>query len=122
MKYNEQMTGKPWAMVTYHNSYQFNMLTPIIRGILICFISVLLVCLVIRRFDHAYKNFISIFTAVVTFGVLCFIYVWYTQHNWFHTPWEVLWGELIDNIVSWALCGVWLGWWYSRSRAPKITI
>jgi hypothetical protein len=122
MQYNEQMNGKPWAVITYHSSFQFNMVTPIIRGFLICFVSALLACWIIRRFDPAYKTFISIFSAVLSFGVICFVYVWYTQRNWFHTPWDVLWGELIDNLVSWALCGVWLGWWYSRGNKPKLTM
>ena len=116
-KFNENMQGKPWAVITYHNSFNNDMGTAMLRGFLISFVSVLLVCLVIRRFDPAYKNFISISTSVLTFGVVCFIYVWYSQHNWFETPWDVLWGELIDLFVSWALCGVWLGWLYSiRNR------
>jgi uncharacterized membrane protein len=114
MKYSEGMTGKPWAVISYHSTFKNNMGLAMIRGFLISFVSVLLVCLVIRRFDQAYKNFLSIFTSVLTFGVICFIYVWYSQHNWFQTSWDVLWGELIDLFASWGLCGLWLAWWYTR--------
>lgn len=114
-KQTEALEGKPWAIITYHGAYELNMVKPVIRGFIISFICVLLVCLVIRRFDTAYKNFLSIFTSVLTFGVICFLFVWYNQHNWFQTSWEVLWGELIDNLAGWGLCGVWLGWWYKRN-------
>src|SRR4051794_82212 len=121
MKYQEQMNGKPWAIVTYHSTMNTDMVLPIVRGFLISFISVLLACLVLRRFDPAYKNFLSVFTSVLTFGAICFIYVWYNQHNWFQTGWDVLWGEMIDDLVSWGLCGLWLGWLYSRKN-PKLTM
>jgi hypothetical protein len=121
MKYNEEMNGKPWAVISYHAAHDNNMATPMIRGFLISFVCVLLVCLVIRRFDPAYRNFISVFTSVLTFGVVSFLFIWYNQHNWFQTPWHFLWGEMIDNLVSWAICGVWLGWWYSR-RNRRVTM
>ena len=122
MKYNESMQGKPYAIVTYIPSYNYSMSMPMIRGFLTCFICVLLVCLVLRRFDPMYRNYISVFTSVLTFGVVSFLYIWYNQHNWFQTPWDFLWGELIDNLVSWGLCGVWLGWWYSRNNRRAVNV
>lgn len=92
-KLMEQMEGKPWAVISYHRAYDFDMVTPILRGFVISFVCVLLACLVIRRFDPAYKNFLSVFTSVLTFGVICFLYTWYNQHNWFQTSWDVLWGN-----------------------------
>ena len=123
MKYNEGMSGKPWAIVIYHPAHDNDMVKPMIRGFLTSFICVLLVCLVIRRFDPMYRNFISVSTSVLTFGVVSFLFIWYNQHNWFQTPWDFLWGEMIDNLVSWALCGIWLGWWYSRkNKKIKVTM
>ena len=121
MKYNEEMMGKPLAIITYQASYHHSMVTAMVRGFLISFVCVLLVCLVLRRFDLAYRNFLSVFTSVLTFGVVCFLYVWYNQHNWFQTPWDVLWGEMIDCLVSWGLCGLWLGWLYSRKVRKAYT-
>jgi len=116
MRSNEQMKGRSWAVISYHKAYEFDMVKPMLRGFVISFICVWLACLMIRRFDPAYKNFLSVFTAVLTFGAICFLFVWYNQHNWFQTTWDVLWGELIDNLVAWGLCGIWLGWWYSRKE------
>lgn len=109
-----KMNGNPWAIITYHNSYEYNMAMPIVRGFLIALVCVLLVCLVIQKF--AKKSFLSIFGSVLTFGLVSFLFVWYNQHNWFNTPWSILKGELIDNLVGWSLCGLWLGWWYSRKK------
>jgi hypothetical protein len=111
-KMGEQLNGKPWAIVTYHSAYRFDMIMPMVRGFLISLICVLLVCLVIQKF--ARKNMSSIFGSVLTFGLVCFLFVWYNQHNWFQTSWEVLRGELIDSVAGWGICGLWLGWWYSK--------
>ena len=111
-KMGKQMEGKPWAVVTYHTAYRFDMVMPLVRGFFISLVCVILVCWVIQRLGK--KTFGSIFTTVLTFGMVCFLFVWYNQHNWFQTSWDILNGELIDNIAGWGLCGIWLGWWYGR--------
>lgn len=111
-KLGKQMEGKPWAVVTLHQAYKFDMVLPIVRGFLISLVCIILVCLVINRIGR--RTFGAVFTTVFTFGLICFIYVWYNQHNWFQTSWEVLNAELIDTVAGWGLSGIWLGWWYSR--------
>lgn len=111
-KMSKQMEGKPWAVVTLHQAYKYDMVMPIVRGFLIALICMILVCQVIQRFGK--KTFRSIFTTVLAFGLITFLYVWYNQHNWFSTPWNVLNGELLDTVAGWGLSGIWLGWWYSR--------
>lgn len=108
----KKMEGRPWAIVTYHNYYDGDMFKPIIRGFLICLVCVLLVCLVINQF--AKPNFINVFLTAVGFGLVSFLSVSYIGHNWFNTPWHYLTGELIDSIVGWGLCGIWLGLWNNR--------
>lgn len=112
MKYGEAHQGMPWAVITYHKQYKVDMVMPLVRGFLIALISAMFVCLIIQKFSR--KNMSSIFGSVLSVGLICFIFVWYNQHNWFQTSWEVLKGELIDNLAGWGLCGIWLGWWYSK--------
>ncbi|MEO5996337.1 MAG: hypothetical protein ABIN89_06405 [Chitinophagaceae bacterium] len=114
MKEKEAMMSRPWALINFHPAYESNMGKTMAIGFINCFICVLLACLVIRKFDTRYKKFFSLFTSVLTFGVICFLFVWYNQHNWFQTTWNVLWGELVDNFVGWGLAGVWLAWWYGK--------
>lgn len=108
----KKMEGKPWAVLTYHNSYKIDMGMQMARGFLICLVCVWLCCLVIGR--QAEKSFIAVFSTALTFGIVSFLFVWYIGHNWGGTPWGVLHPELIDDLVSWGLTGVWLGWWYGR--------
>lgn len=106
--------GKPWAMVTWHKSYQYDMPMSIIKGFMISLICSVLLCFIIARF--AVKNFWSILWTALAMGFACFLFVWYNGHVWIQTPWAVLNPELIDDLVSWGLAGVWLGWWYSRGE------
>jgi len=109
MKKNE---GKPWAIVSYHKAHKLDMVTPIIVAFLVCLICVWICCRVIGRMAN--KSFFEVFLTTLSFGVVCFLFVWYMGHNWMHTGWDVLKGELIDDLVGWGLTGIWLGWWYSR--------
>lgn len=111
-KAGKEMEGKPWAVVTYHQAYTYDMVLPIARGFLIALICVILVCQVIKGLGK--KSLGAIFVSVLTFGVVAFLFVWYNGHNWFKTPWDVLNPELLDAVVGWGLTGLWLGWWYSR--------
>jgi hypothetical protein len=111
-KLGKQMDGKPWAVVTLHNAYKYDMVMPIVRGFLIALVCMLLVCQVIQKFTR--QTFGSVFVTVMTFALVSFLYVSYNGHNWFKTPWDVLNGELIDTVAGWGLSGLWLGWWYGK--------
>lgn len=111
-KMGEQMKGKPWAVVTYHAAYKNDMTSSLIRGFLIGLVCVIIVCGVIEKLSN--KSFTHIFSTVISFAIICFLYVWYHQHNWFDIPWTVLKGEMIDLFAGWGLCAAWLGWWYSK--------
>ena len=110
--FGKKLEGKPWATIMYHSSHEIEMAMPIIRGFFICLVCIVLVCWIIQRLVR--KTFSNVFSTVMTFAAICFLFVWYNQHNWFHTPWSVLQPELIDLLVGWGLAGIWLGWWYSR--------
>ncbi|HMD00332.1 MAG TPA: hypothetical protein VKH37_09265, partial [Ferruginibacter sp.] len=115
-EYGKQNEGKPWAMVIYHPEQKMDMTMQIIKGFIICLVCVWLCCLVIARGS---KSFMDAFVTALTFGVVCFLFVWYVGHNWMHTPWDVLKPELVDDLVGWGLTGIWLGWWYGRGRAQE---
>ena|ERR1700712_1753593 len=114
MKQQEARMTQPWAGINFHQTHEADMPIVMLKGFINCFICALLACLVIRKFDVRYKTFFSLFTAALTFGVISFLFIWYTQHNWFQTTWEFLWGEMIDNLIGWGLVGVWLGWYFKK--------
>jgi hypothetical protein len=115
-KYDEGMKGKPWAMVTYHPSYENNMGTAILRSFVTALISVLLFIWIMGRNQDDRK---SIFLKCIAYGFAMFMFVWYNQNIWMQTPWDVLKGELIDLLVAWGLCGAWLSWYLRRKESRK---
>ncbi len=116
----EQMKGKPWAVVTYKTSYDNSMSTPMIRGFIIDLILVILLISILTR--GLTPGFLSIVTGAIAVGIFSFLWGPYMQYNWFQTPWDSIQGHLIDAIVAWGLCGLWLGWWLRRgiSREPAV--
>jgi len=109
---NKKMEGKPWVVLTYHSTYDMNMAMQMVRGFLIGLVCVWLCCMVIGR--QADQSFMPVLRTTLTFGVISFLFVWYIGHNFGGTPWSVLRPELIDDLISWGLTGIWLGWWYGR--------
>jgi hypothetical protein len=41
-----------------------------------------------------------------------FINVPYSVHIWY--PKADIWAYFLDAVISWALVGIWLGWWLGR--------
>lgn len=111
-EFMKKQEGKPWAVISYHKEHKIDMVMPIVRGFLISLVCIWLCCVVIERMGT--KSFYGIFSTALSFGVVCFLFVSYMGHNWMDTSWEVLKGELIDDIAGWGLAGIWLGWWYGR--------
>lgn len=112
-KQNEAMKGKPWALVTYHPSFENNMGTSILRGFSTALLSVLIFIWLIGRNPGGFGN---IFLKGLAFGFVMFMYIHYNANIWMLTPWSVIKGELIDLLVAWGLCALWLGWWLNRDR------
>jgi hypothetical protein len=57
-------------------------------------------------------SFGTIFTACLFIGVIVFTNSPYTVHIWY--PKADIMAHFLDALVSWALCGVWMGWWLNR--------
>ena len=117
-KYDEAMKGKPWAMVTYHPVYKSNMGLSIARSFITAFISVWLLLFVMGKNAG---NFSTVFLKSLGWGFFAFLFVWYNNNIWLQTPWSVLQGELIDLVVAWSLCGLWLAYWLNHDRQKGLT-
>jgi hypothetical protein len=107
----KQMEGKPWAVITYHKAWKSDMATPIIRQFCVNLLAVALFIWVLGRGAGGFSN---VFLKTLVLGFLIFLMAWYPQNIWMDVPWEVVQAELIDLLVSWGLCGLWLGWWLNR--------
>jgi hypothetical protein len=114
----EKMEGKPWASVIYHKEYHSNVSMRMIRAFLVdLFLVVSLIYILTRGGVTPIPR--RIFSASVAYGLAFFLAGQYMGHVWFDLPWHMITGDLIDNVVAWTLCGIWLGWWLNR--IPPVT-
>jgi hypothetical protein len=111
----EKVGGKPWATIVYHNSLEVDMARHMIRGFLIDFSLVILLIFILTRAGTPTTG--RIVGGSVAIGFFTWLWGPYTGHNWYDLPWDMLFPTLIDAIVAWALCGLWIGWWLNRRKA-----
>jgi hypothetical protein len=105
----EDMEGKPWATISYHEVYTNNMATNMIRGFSVNFLAVLLLCWVLLKFANL--TFSNALLSSIAVGFIGYLTVTYINSIWFEgntLP------DLVDVVVSWGLVGSWLGWWLRR--------
>ena len=107
--FQKNMEGKPWAVVTFHKAYKADMMMNIIRGFLVALISVFLVCWILKKQT---SSFGTTFLSCLFIGLVGYLFIPYSGHIWFQTPGAMT--NLIDALVAWGVCGIWLGWWLNR--------
>ena len=108
----KSMEGKPWATVIYHKSMSTEMTMRMIRGFLVDFFLVISLIYILTRGGIPIAR--RAFAGSVALGLLTFLWTDYTGRIWFDLPWHMIMGDLIDSIVAWGLCGLWIGWWLNR--------
>jgi hypothetical protein len=108
----KQMEGKPWAFVIYHPAFKIDMTRQMIRGFLIYWFLVFTLIYILTRGGTPIP--IRVVAGSVAVGLFCFLWGPYSGHNWMQLPMAMITGDLIDGIVAWGLCGLWLGWWLNR--------
>lgn len=111
-QFMKEAEGKPWASIQYHNSLKNNMGMNMFRGMITNFITVLLLCWILMRMQA--PAFSTIVMASLFTGLIVFLNAAYTNFIWYEG--FDIWGHLLDSVVSWGLCGVWLGWWLRRTN------
>lgn len=107
--FQKSMQGKAWAIVSYHKAYNTDMMMNIIRGLLVAIISAFFVCWILMKQKTSPGN---TFISSLLIGVVGYLFIPYSGYIWYQTPGATT--NLIDAIVSWGACGIWLGWWLNR--------
>ena len=107
MKENE---GKPWVQLYYHKAMNINMVSNMVRGLVVNIVIVGLLCWILLRFNA--PGFRLILIASLFIGLIGFLNIAYTYHIWYQTADTMAY--LTDALVSWGLVGLWLGWWLRR--------
>jgi hypothetical protein len=109
-EFQEKMTGKPWALVSYHKTFKMDMVVNMIRGILSAMIAVFFVCWILMK--QSSSSFSGTFISCILIGIAGYLFIPYSGHIWMGMPGAMQ--NLIDVLLSWGLCGIWLGWWLNR--------
>ncbi len=112
------MDGKPWATVIYHKAKNADMTMRIIRSFLVYFFLVVSLIYVLSRGGTPTR--MRSFSGSFAMGLFAFAWGEYQAHIWFDLPWHMILGDLVDSLVAWSLCGIWVGWWLNRK--PKATM
>lgn len=102
--------GRPWVQIQYHKALNVNMGANIFRGLIVDIIMVAFACWILLKIPAPGMG--VIFGACLSIGIIVFINSPYTIHIWY--PKADIMIHLLDALVSWALCGIWLGWWLNR--------
>ncbi len=113
----KEMDGKPWATVVYHQAFDADMMRPMIRGFLIDLFLVFTLIYILTR--GGIPAPIRVVAGSVAVGLFTFLWGPYNGHNWYDLPMDMIMGDLVDGIVAWGLCGIWLGWWLNRKPSAK---
>lgn len=104
------MAGKPWAMISYHKSFNTGMTMNMARGLLVDIVIAMTTLWLIYKMRDI--NFKSAYTFCLTLGILAYLAFPYGFSIWFETNTIP---DLIDAVVGWSLLGIWLGFWAPRT-------
>lgn len=116
-KHLRSVAGKPWVTLQYHQAQNANMGMNMVRGLIINLLTVGLLSWIITRIRN--RNFANILTASLFTGLIVFLNAPYTESIWY--PSFDIWADFADAVLSWGLCGLWLGWYLKQpkpARAP----
>jgi hypothetical protein len=108
----EERMGKPWAQIQYHKELKVNMGTNIFRGLIVTILMVIFVVWILAKISPT--TFAVTFVSTLLIGVIVFINSPYTMHIWY--PKADIMAHMTDALVSWGLCGIWLGWYLNRKQ------
>ena len=96
--------GKPWAVISYHKSFDMNMPMNLIRGFAADLLALFILCWLLLKIER--PDFKTILLACISIGLINYLAEDYNFSIWFDTN---TFPDLIDYIVQWALVGAWLG-------------
>jgi len=97
----DSLAGKPWAVLNYHKANTTDMVMPMIRGLLVCFvIAFLLFWLYEQQKKPVLINRLLLSLAV---GMIGFFFTPYTNFIWYKAP--DIFAHFADAIVPWLILG-----------------
>jgi hypothetical protein len=104
--------GKPWMQIQYHKEMNINMGANIFKNLVTDIIIVAFFCWILTKMTSA--GFVTIFITCVLTGLIVFLNSPFTVHIWYSKA--DIGAHLADALLSWGLCGLWLGWYLKPAK------
>jgi hypothetical protein len=111
--YNAQI-GKPWALIFYNTSFEGMSPSAMINGILLNLLSVMLVIILLHVGKAKEKKFIVIFALVMILPCFVILQSVLQNANWWSFPWHFIKGTIVDLLLGWFFCGLFLSWHFRK--------
>lgn len=111
---HDHLKGKPVALVFFTKAYEGEMTSSFVMGFLYVFISVFCVCLILLAAAAKVNTFGGRLWIVMLMALLFAFQGPMSDYNWMHFPWHYVRPMILDLLISWGLCGVWLSWYLGR--------
>ena len=110
-KLQEENQGKPFAMIFYVKEGMQMDARQFITGYVFNFISVLIAVIILLAAGDKLKSFYMRWWIVMLLAVIISIEGYLVNWNWMGYPWHYIKGSIVDNLIAWGLCGIWLAWY-----------
>lgn len=107
------MIGNPWAMVFYHPKMEDFSARTMILGLAYALLGAFIAAFVM--FMGKFPCFWSRFTVSMLFAVFALALGAMSTMNWWEFPWSFIKTQVLDLLIGWGLCSVWLAW-FVKSR------
>jgi len=102
------MIGNPWAMVFYHPEMPDFSVSTLVLGLLFALVAAFIAAFVM--YMGKFPCFWSRFTVSMLFALFALLQGVLSNLNWWEFPWSFVKPQVIDLVIGWGLCSVWLGW------------
>jgi hypothetical protein len=109
MKANE---GKPMLSIYYlKDGYTMSGAT-FLRGFLINFLSVLMICFMLSASFSGNNSFVGRWMYVLMAGIFITACGPLIENNWMGMPWGFTMEMVMDNLLNWGIVGIWLAYYF----------
>lgn len=115
-KYMQECVGKPVAMVFYSKSFPGMQPTVMLKGVLLNMVAVLMAIGIVNMAVKAGATPLARFLSVLSLAVFSIFQGALMNWNWWYFPWHFLRGSVIDMLVGWSLCGLFLSWYLGKAK------
>lgn len=109
---NEKMIGKPWAIVSFHESYDQSMGLKMAAGFLIDLMAAFIVVIILAMVSDKIHTFGGRWFFVISLAILIMVQGPLLGWNWWDTPQHFLMSLIFDLISTWGIAGLWLAWYF----------